>query len=618
MRYSSEIIEKVRDASDIVDVVGQYVRLTRKGSNYFGLCPFHGEKTPSFSVSPQKQIYYCFGCGKGGSVFDFLCDYENLSFQEALKQLAERAGIDLPQEADGEDARDAGLSRALLAIHKDAALYYVDLLRSPDGKAGYQYLREKRGLSDRTILRFGLGFTGKRSDGLYRYLREKGWNDEQLSRSGLCIIDERRPRDRFFNRVMFPIMDTANRVIAFGGRVMGDGEPKYLNSPETPIFNKSRTLYGLNYARKSRADCLLLCEGYMDVISLHQAGFTNAVAALGTAFNEKHASVLKRFTGNVILTQDEDEAGIRAKLRAFPVLRDAGLNVKVLSMEDCKDPDEYIRKHGRDAYENCIKKAQNAFLYEAEVLKRSYDLADPAGKTGYYRALADRLAEFSEPLERKNYIEAVARIHLIPAAELTELVDRSLAKKGVRRKERRFDAEAETAREEAREQAEAEKTPSREQEPAEPVRRAAPDPAEKAALRSQRLLLCWLVQKPAIRSRVFLYIDPEDFTARLYRELAEKIRSSGDAELRPAALLERYTDENEKKLVAAVLNADTAFRTGEELTDADFRKALSEAVRTVLGYKTDLEIGRCGQNIVKLQQLLNQKQQIKLLDIDLS
>ena len=452
MRYSEDIIEQVRNANDIVDVIGQYVKLNKKGANYFGLCPFHGEKTPSFSVSPQKQIYYCFGCGAGGNVITFLMEYENYTFTEALKALAERAHITLPATGeDGGSREQSELKTRLYAINKMAALWYYNRLHQPDGQTGYAYFREKRRLSDRTITHFGLGYAGKTQDALYRYLKEKGCKDEDLKQSGLVSIEERGARDKFWNRVMFPIMDVNNRVVAFGGRVMGDGMPKYLNSPETPVFDKSGTLYGLNFARKSRRKFLLLCEGYMDVIALHQAGFTNAVASLGTAFNEKHARLLKRYTDDVILTQDSDEAGVRAKLRAFPILRDAGLNVKVLSIEGYKDPDELIRAEGPDAYETFIQKAKNAFLFEIDAIKKQHDLSDPAEKTKFYDEIAERLCMFTEPLEQDNYIQAVSHEQMIPYEELKRLVARKMLRQKPRQEEKRYDPDQAYLKDEAEE-----------------------------------------------------------------------------------------------------------------------------------------------------------------------
>ena len=287
MYYSEDVIAEVRQRSDIVDLVSSYVALKRRGRDYVGLCPFHSEKTPSFSVSPERQSFHCFGCGVGGNAISFVMQYENLSFPEALRFLASRAGMQLPErEPSAAEKRERSLKERLLEMHKLAATHFYQLLHTEEGKHAYQYLRQ-RGLSDETIRKFGLGFSSKRPGELYRFLKQRGYTDAELRESGLVTIEERGARDKFWNRVMFPIMDSNSRVIAFGGRVMGEGEPKYLNSPETKLFDKSRNLYGLNYARRTRADHVILCEGYMDVIALHQAGFANAVASLGTAITEQ-------------------------------------------------------------------------------------------------------------------------------------------------------------------------------------------------------------------------------------------------------------------------------------------------------------------------------------------
>ena len=314
MYYSDEIIEEVRSRNDIVDVISTYVKLQKKGSSYFGLCPFHNEKSPSFSVSRQKQMYYCFGCGAGGNVFTFLMEYENFTFVEALRYLADRAGVELPKpEYSEEERRRADEKAILLEIQKKAAQYYYVQLKSPQGQQAMNYLKGRK-LDDETIKAFGLGYSSKYSNSLYQFLKSQGYQDEMLAKSGLITMDEKNgPHDKFWNRVMFPIMDANNRVIGFGGRVMGDAKPKYLNSPETPVFDKSRNLYGLNRARTTRKPYFLLCEGYMDVISLHQAGFTNAVASLGTALTPGHASLIKRYVQEVYLTYDSDDAGTRSR-----------------------------------------------------------------------------------------------------------------------------------------------------------------------------------------------------------------------------------------------------------------------------------------------------------------
>ena len=383
--FSEEIVEEVRQRNDIVDVISQYVHLTKKGSTYFGLCPFHNEKTGSFSVSPHKQMYYCFGCGAGGNVFTFLMQYENFTFGEAMEVLADRAGVTLPKyEMTAQQKREADKKQRLLEINKEAAKYFYTLLRSDRGKLAYSYF-SKRQLSDETMRKFGLGYSDQYSDDLYRYLRKKGYDDEILKESGLVSIDERRGGyDKFWNRAMFPIMDVHNKVIGFGGRVMGDGEPKYLNSPETPIFDKSRNLYGLNFARSSKKQQLLLCEGYMDVIALHQAGFDNAVASLGTALTSGHANLLKRYTKEVYLTYDSDGAGTKAALRAIPILKEVGLTTKVINMKPYKDPDEFIKALGAEAYQKRIDEAENSFLFEIRMMEKDFDLTDPEGKAKFY------------------------------------------------------------------------------------------------------------------------------------------------------------------------------------------------------------------------------------------
>ena len=301
-RYTEEQIEQVRSANDIVDVIGASVRLKRSGSGYVGLCPFHSEKSPSFSVNPARQMYKCFGCGVGGNVITFLMEYENYSFPEAMESLAERAGITLPkQEMTAKQKQEENLRSTLLEINAKAARYYYATLKSPKGKLGLEYLRGRQ-LSDETILRFGLGYAGQGGGELYRYLRHEGYDDRILRETGLFKMDERGVYDKFWNRVMFPIMDVNNRVIGFGGRVMGDAKPKYLNSPETKLFDKSRNLFGLNYAKQGKRKKFILCEGYMDVIALHQAGFSGAVASLGTAFTEQQANLLRRYTDEIYLT----------------------------------------------------------------------------------------------------------------------------------------------------------------------------------------------------------------------------------------------------------------------------------------------------------------------------
>lgn len=540
MRYSDDVIEEVRTKNDIVDVVSQYVKLTRKGSSYFGLCPFHNEKTPSFSVTPAKQMYYCFGCGAGGNVFNFVMEYENYTFGEALSYLAQRVGVELPKIEYSREAKEKAERKALLLeINKKAAQYFYYQLRREGGKSAYQYLTG-RGLSEETIKKFGLGYSDKYSDDLYKYMKAKGYSDELLRESGLFNADERRGMyDKFWNRVIFPIMDVNNRVIGFGGRVMGDGKPKYLNSPETKIFDKSRNLYGLNVARTTRKNYLILCEGYMDVISMHQAGFTNAVASLGTALTSGHASLLKRYTQEVLLLYDSDEAGIRASLRAIPILREAGVNAKVVSLKPYKDPDEFIKNMGPEALEERLLNASDSFLFRVHTGEAEADMETPQGQNRFFEECARMLLELSDELERNLYIEAIVkeyRRYGISSEDLRKRVN-TLAMKGTRAEQR---VQPKSTGHEIKKR-------------------------ESAGDKAQKLMLTWLVTYPGIFEEAEKYLSPSDFVVPLYRQVAEMLfaqRKEGD--VNPARLLNAFTDSEEQREVASLFNATIHLETPEE------------------------------------------------------
>ena len=541
-------MEEVRSRNDIVDVISTYVNLKRGGSNYVGLCPFHNEKTASFSVSPSKQMYYCFGCGAGGNVFTFLMQYENFTFSEAMQTLADRVGIELPQqEMTSAQKREADKRARLLEINKEAAKYFYSLLRSPRGEKAYQYFK-KRELSDETMQKFGLGYSDQYSDDLYRYLKKKGYDDEILKESGLVSIDEvRGGHDKFWNRAMFPIMDVHNRVIGFGGRVMGDGEPKYLNSPETKIFDKSRNLYGLNIARSTRKSQLLLCEGYMDVIALHQAGFDNAVASLGTALTSGHANLLKRYTKEVYLTYDSDGAGVKAALRAIPLLKEVGIITKVINMRPYKDPDEFIKALGAEEYQKRIDGAENSFLFEIRILEESYDMNDPESKTAFYNEIAKKLLTFSEELERNNYIEAVADKYQIGFENLRRLVNNLAVGGGLVR----------------------ERTP---------LKSGINENKKKedGMKQSQKLLLTWLVNDTGLFETIKGLIKADDFTEELYHRVAEELfgQYERDKSVNPARIVSMFPEEEEQKEVAALFNA----RIHEVETKNDMDKALKETI----------------------------------------
>ena len=531
MRYSDDIIEEVRMKNDIVDVISQYVKLTRRGSTYFGLCPFHNEKTPSFSVTPSKQMYYCFGCGAGGNVYNFVMEYENYSFGEALSHLAGRAGVELPKIEYSREAREKAEQRAaLLEINKLAAQYFYYQLRRESGKTAYGYLLG-RGLSEETIRKFGLGYSDKYSDDLYKYLKGKGYSDELLRESGLFNVDERRGMyDKFWNRVIFPIMDVNNRVIGFGGRVMGEGKPKYLNSPETKIFDKSRNLYGLNVARTTRKNYLILCEGYMDVIAMHQAGFTNAVASLGTALTSGHASLVKRYTREVLLLYDSDGAGIRAALRAIPILREAGVTSRVVSLKPWKDPDEFIKHEGAEAFEERLNQATDSFMFRVHVAEQDFAMDAPQGQNQFFERCAEMLLELSDELERNLYIEAIVKEYGrygVGTEDIRKRVN-TLAMKGTPAEKR---VQPKSGIPETKKK-------------------------ESAADKAQKLMLTWLVNYPGIFEQVEKYISPSDFVVPLYKQVAEMLFDQHkEGEINPGKLLNAFTDSEEQREVASLFNA---------------------------------------------------------------
>ena len=547
MYYPDELIEEVRSRNDIVDVISGYVRLTKKGSSYFGLCPFHNEKSPSFSVSREKQMYYCFGCGAGGNVFTFIMEYENYTFVEALKMLAERAGVELPEMEYSKEAKEkADLKVSVLEVNKLAAKYYYAQLKTDHGKLAHEYLT-KRKLSEETITAFGLGYSNKYSDDLYRYLKTKGYSDEVISKAGLISIDERKGvYDKFWNRVMFPIMDVNNRVIGFGGRVMGDAKPKYLNSPETIVFDKSRNLYGLNRARTSRKPYFLICEGYMDVIALHQAGFTNAVASLGTALTSGHASLIKRYVNEVYLTYDSDEAGTKAALRGIPILKEAGITAKIIRMDPYKDPDEFIKNLGAEAFEERIHKARNGFMFSLEILEKDYDMNSPEGKTEFYNEAAKRLCSFEEEIERNNYIEAVAQTYHLGYENLRKLVGKMAVKSGLA-------------------------TPA-----VRPKQAAGKEShREDVNITSQKVLITWLLEDERIFTQIKKYITPKDFTEELYTTVAELLyKQYEEGTLNPAKIMNHFTDEEEHREVASLFHT----KIKELTTKSEQEKALKETI----------------------------------------
>ncbi|MBO5451369.1 MAG: DNA primase [Lachnospiraceae bacterium] len=498
MYYPEELVEEVRQKNDIVDVVSGYVRIKQKGANYVGLCPFHNEKTGSFSVSPSRQIFKCFGCGIGGNVFTFVMQYENYTFVEAMKMLAERAGIKLPEAEYDENAKKAMNKKArIMELNKDAANYFYFQLRAPQGEVGMRYFKNRE-LSDETMKKFALGYANVKSDDLVLYLKSKGYTDNEIVDSGVASFHEKYGlHDKFWNRVMFPIQDINNKVIGFGGRVIGEGEPKYLNSPETIVFDKSRNLYGMNFARTSRKGYLILCEGYMDVIAMHQAGFTEAVASLGTAFTGGQAAILRRYADQIILAYDSDGAGTKAALRAIDILRNYGMTGRILHLEPYKDPDEFIKNLGREAFEERIQNAEDSFRFELRMMEKGYDLKSPESKLKFRKALVEKMYTLSDQFEDiKPFIELVCETYHFGYDEMCGSVasygNSSQAKMStVRRQE-----ETEVKRNKKKE-----------------------DPV----LYNQKVLLTWLVDEPFLYAKIKDYIHVDDFSEGIYRKAAERL-----------------------------------------------------------------------------------------------
>ena len=586
MVYPEEIVEEIRQKSDIVDVISSYVKIQKKGSSHFGLCPFHNEKSPSFSVSQVKQMYYCFGCGVGGNVFTFVMQYENYTFQEAVKFLAQRAGVELPEMEYNDDMRKKENRRQqLLQANKDAATFYFYQLRQERGKIGYEYLR-KRELSEETIKKFGLGYAPLSSNGLVAFLKSKGHSDDLILEAGLGSHDERQGiYDKFYNRVMFPIQDINHRVIGFGGRVLGDGSPKYLNTMETPVFDKSRNLYGLNFARTSRKNNVILCEGYMDVIALHQAGFIQAVAALGTSFTPGQANLIRRYSEEVLICFDSDEAGKKAALRAIQILKEVELSAKVILLKPYKDPDEFIKNLGEKAFQERIDHAENSFFFEISVLQEAYDLKDPEDKTKFHKEIAKKLCGFTVDLERDNYLEAIAEKYQIGFENLRKLVQGYAAATGG-------------------------VAPVNRPKSGMLSKKSSEEMAEDAKKRSQRLLLTWLSEEPQLYHRIKKYIGFEDFTNPLYQKVAEKLfEGIEESTIHPAAIISMFADEGEQKEVAALFNTKL-----EDLeTDQDKQKAFHHIVVNVKTASFEESSRKLGSDVMALNKVIQGKKALEEL-----
>ena len=592
------MINEVLSRNDIVDVIGSYASLKKKGANYEACCPFHHEKTPSFKVNREKQMYHCFGCGVGGNVFTFVMEYENLNFPEAVERLAERAGVQLPEKSMNAQERSREQYKITLReMNKTAAAYFHYILKhSQHGEKAYEYFHETRGLSDETINKFALGYSDIYRDDLYRYLKSKGYTDDQMKGSGLVEISEKEGGvDKFWNRAMIPILDINGKVIAFGGRVMGDGKPKYINTSDTAVFDKSHTLFAMNIARRSRRKGFICCEGYMDVISMHQAGFDNAVASLGTAFTFGHAGIIKRYADEVYLAYDSDGAGVEATKKVIAILREVGVGARVINMRPYKDPDEFIQNLGSEAFEERIKKAESGMMFLARIYSEEYDQSDPGELTKFQNQIARELAYIEDDLERNNYVDAIARKYVIDKDTLAAKVHAY----GVAGTAKPEIVERETRR--LQEQQGYEEFPGDQSA-------GAPGRPETKDNKTAKLLLTWLVNRPELFARLDGVVSEADFEPGIYRTVADKLYSQyrEKHKVEPAVVVNTFQDVEEQRLVAGMLQTDLAI----DMTEEEVVNAITEVVKKIklASIKKQLE---SENDMMKVQQLIKDRKKIE-------
>jgi len=590
MRYPREIIDEVRMQNDIVEVISQYVPLKQKGSSYFGLCPFHNEKTASFSVNSEKQFYYCFGCGAAGNVFSFLMEMENMDFPEALKKLAERAHIALPEpERSAQVIAAEQTKQRLFDIHTAAGRFFYDCLQEKQGEQARAYLA-KRQMDPRMARKFGIGYSPDSYDALFKHLKEKGFTLSDILKSGLVLEnkDGKGYHDRFRGRLMFPIFDVQGRVVGFGGRILAKGEPKYLNSPETILFSKSRNLYGLNFAKAAKKRELILVEGYMDMLSIYQAGFHNVVASLGTAFNNDHARTLKRFADDVILLYDSDEAGTNAALRAIPVLVKNGFRVKVTQVPDGKDPDEFIKAKGAAEFSKLLINAVHYISFEIACIQRKYNLKNPEHRVRFATEAAEILSKLDSEIERNVYLGEVSRV-----TGVEEEAIRSEIRKLMRKEDEAFAKEAERRQQNLKNYtAEGRKV-------------------EKGLIEAQRNLLYYASQNQGVYETLRKVLEEDDFTEEVFRgafqHIGELWGSSGH--VFPADLVSRFEETKEQKTVTEIFAVQLPTENG-----ADMEKAINEQVRLLKRTKID-HLTATASTVEDIQKMVEARKKLESLYI---
>ena len=583
MAFPPAFLDELTARNPIEDVVGQYVQLKRSGSNLFGLCPFHGEKTASFSVSPDKGIYYCFGCHKGGGVINFQMEIEGLSYPDAVRALAKRAGMEVPEDEQYQSRYRR--QERLWALHKEAARFFHAQLYAPIGASALQYALN-RGMSKATLTRFGIGYAPESWTALVDTLRRKGYTDQELRDSGLVTISRKNGNlfDRFRDRLMFPIIDVRGNVIGFGGRIMSDKDKsaaKYLNSPETLIFNKRKNLFALNLAKKSKLGYLILVEGYMDAIALHQYGFDCAVASLGTALTEDGANLLSRYTDQVVLIYDGDAAGQNASQRAIPILEKAGLQVKVLQMRDAKDPDEFLKKFGADRFKLLLEESSNRIEYQLNAIARKYNLQEDNQKVKYLQESAELVGTLGSAVQREVYGGRVAELAGISADAMKLEIDRARKRRIAREK---------------KQQEKLDLSPTRSLQP---KSRSIRYSNMKSAM-AEEMLLALILREPALLSKT-KGLRPDMFSSELlgkvYGQLNERYQNGYDVSLsglsdlnqeevsHVAGILQRQDGPVSEDALEDCLRTIGQEHQAEEVKTDDDIMAMRENLKKRKGYK---------------------------------
>ena len=582
MAFPAAFIDELIQRNPIEDVVGQYVSLKRSGSNLFGLCPFHGEKTASFSVNPDKGIYYCFGCHKGGGPINFQMEIEGLSYPDAVRALAKRVGMTVPEDEQYQSRYRA--QERLWALHKEAARFFHSQLYAPVGKTALEYALG-RGMSKSILTTFGVGYAPDSWDSMVKAMRAKGYTDQELKDSGLVTVSRKNGNifDRFRDRLMFPIIDVRGNVIGFGGRIIKNDKDtaKYLNSPETIIFNKRKNLFGLNLAKKSKSGYLILVEGNIDVVALHQYGFDNAIASLGTSLTEEQAALMTRYADQIVLIYDGDQAGQNATQRAIPILEKAGLQVKVLQLRDAKDPDEFLKKFGADKFKLLLEESSNRVEYQLNAIRKKYDIRDDDQKVKYLRESADLIATLPSPVQREVYKTRVAETAKITDKAMEMEIEQAYKRRQYRRK---------------KEQEKIDLAPVQAMQPKD--RKLRYDNVKSAA--AEEIILAQLMKEPAMFSHTG-GLMPEEFSSELLGRVFGQLRSRYSQGLEvSAAVLSDLTQEEMSHIISIQKGHDSPIN----------EQAFDDCVRTVKSQHQKTNV-KSDEDILARQKKLLEKKGIR-------